>query len=300
MELIEFAEKFGYVYLKEDDRFTTPELQEFQKNWLNEIKNNRFTITYKSREMYVTTMLAIYSAHFLIFNKEKENKIFYKAPSYDSSKYFISIVRNIITTYWGMNNIVSDFKVDNKGKIILNNDNCIRICGGIDCFLGYSNIHTIIFDEAAYIDNLEELLETSYPCNIKQTILASTFYPEPNSFHDLFISNNNVYKKIKLHYGLNKNHTEEKINEKKEILGLTGFINLYSLSETTFKIIEQPKEELKKCKTVIKSFRFEEPTLDKIAKRLIQTDKNLSEYIRNLIAKDLDDNFINIDFDKKE
>ena len=58
---------------------------------------------------------------------------------------------------------------------------------------------------------------------------------------------------------------------------------------------------LEECKTITKSFRFQPYTIDRISKRLIELNLSLSDYVRDLISKDLDnDSSIIIDIEDKK
>lgn len=293
MELIEFAEKYGYVIIKSSNEFTIPELQKFQKDWFNEVNQNKYTITLKSRQMYLTTMEAIYCAWFLIFNKDEKNKIFLKSNNLSGGKRILEIVRLILVYYYEKNNEKLAPKINNQVELQLINNNLIKVISGVNSFCLQDKIHTLIIDEAAFINDLEDILKTAYVYNLEKFIIGSTDNKEQNYFHSLYFSNFVIYKhwrRIKLHYSENKHYNNDN--------WLRGIENIFN-NENDFKYqvtldIPIVQEIVKKTesKSEIKPTRFTNDMLNNIGKRLIQLDVNLSDYIRNLVAKDLKENNI--------
>ena len=69
MDIIEFAEKYISWYQPGlNGRQTGVKLKPYEKEYLTNLVEYKYTITSKSRQMHITTLLSVYAAHFLIFN----------------------------------------------------------------------------------------------------------------------------------------------------------------------------------------------------------------------------------------
>ncbi len=67
MNIIEFAEDFGIFFSPVKATWVTDnKLQQYEKDFLSDLVEHRFTLALASRQMNMTTLLATYAAYRLI------------------------------------------------------------------------------------------------------------------------------------------------------------------------------------------------------------------------------------------
>jgi len=126
---------------------------DFERNIINHINDNRFSIIKKSRAMHITTLLANYVAYTMLTDKEAKTVI-YMSNMQHISMNFIDKVREAIKNFDPNIN----FKIDRRNEFRLDNDSMIRgVSTNRDALRGYA-ADILIFDEAAFICDFGDII----------------------------------------------------------------------------------------------------------------------------------------------
>lgn len=274
---------------------------DYQLNLINQFHRIPFNIVAKSRQMHLSSTVALYIAWYVIFNSTKTVGII--GTSSESSKRILDHVR-IILQYYSVDNVFhweDDFTKNSKTEIRLKNGCIIKAMPAFaDAARGMS-YDFLYIDEAAFLKHYEEIFASSLPaisCIAKpKMIIGST--PQDNSIfnkHFLEASVKNNFNPILLHWathpkyseGLTKNHDSFIPSEYtspwfENTIKILNYNN--SSIEQEIECIVRYKEQSNKTKTI--SLRLEEDLYKKI-KNSIGNKTKVSDYIRNLIERDLD------------
>jgi hypothetical protein len=260
----------------------------FEREVISGVHNNQYTIIKKSRQMHLTTMLAAYVAWFMIFNENSEkSEIVYCANKLDSSKRFVDYVRSILYDYYGEE--FTDKKLtNNKTEIKLKNGNSIRShSSSVDSMRGRNleKTYMYIFDEAAYNPSLGNFLTQLDVLKLRynfKIVLGST----PNGFeyfHRLWDGSHkgeNKYHPIDLPYHKHPKRDEKWVEEMRKLL-----YNDILFNQEVLGLFIQPKA--KKNKSNLIQFRVSDDIMNQIGLKLIEKDVTISNYLRDLIQKDI-------------
>lgn len=244
----------------------TEELLPYQQQFLQHIDSNNKSVTTKSRQMLITTLLAQYTAWRL---KYKKGNVLFIPPKMDSGRYFIILVKKFLKD--------EKFVEDNTRMIMLQNGNKVVAVFGPDGTRGW-NADVVIVDEAAFHKDLSGVLSAVAPMMMEKLIIVSTPSKHDKIFNLLMTKEDNGYGKLTLHYKHNPWYTEEKIQSYKRIMGKETW-------DCEMELIIDTKPTKPKDKIV--PIRFDEDMLSKIGERLIDEHMNISEYIRSLVLKDI-------------
>ena len=273
-------------------------LLDFQIEYINHIHNNQNSIINKSRQMHLTSLTAAYCAWCLIF--KDEYRIGVISTSGDGAQRFIKQVRIILQNYsseffhWEDN-----FIRDNKKTISLSNFSSIKGSGpAIDACRGES-LSMVVFDEAAYLNHIDMIwmaIGMALSCieGSKAIMISSPNYKE-GLFYKTWLDKENDFAKIKLHW---MQHPVYKIDAE-ERADRDG--NKYWWSpwyEDYLKRLNYKQEEIDReleCRFIdkpeIKDQRVNLRLKANLFKELLDSgkidDTTISDYIRNLIKKDL-------------
>jgi hypothetical protein len=284
MTIDEFMTTHRYGYNIVSGKVEQFKYYDLDKSYIELIKNNRFSLVVKSRQMHFTDVMAGYTAWHLLFNTNLDSvDVGYITVNLQSGYHFKERVISYLRKY-GFN--YKDYLIDNKGKIMLPNGNNLTIFPtNIDAFRGVSFNGLLIIDEAAYIKNFKKIYEVivssiSENC---QLIVGST----PNGiefFYRLYensVTGCNIFKSLQVNYKNHPNRNQEWYDDM-----------CVHLTESQIKIellgeffIEEKEKKNKKLNQII--FRVEDDIMLKINKKLIDFDIKMSEYIRGLILKDI-------------
>lgn len=263
----------------------------FEREVINGIHNNQHTLIKKSRQMHLTTMLAAYVAWYMIFNKNNEkSEIVYCSYRFDMSKRFVSLVSAILFDYYG-DSYVDQKIVNKKTQITLKNGNTIRVhSDNIDSMCGWSLLptHMYIFDEGAYLRNLDDFLDTMdfvNPDNNIKIVVGSS----PNGFNyfhrlwDNSFRGVNKYHHIDLPYHKHPKRDEKWAEEQRKLLNF----NDLQFNQEILGLFVQPLPKPKKNKSNLIQFRVSDEIMNQIGLKLIEKDVTISDYLRDLIKKDI-------------
>lgn len=148
---IYFLKKYVYIQTTQGRMLFNP--YKFQDKLLFLLNKHDRVIILKSRQLGITTLTAAYALWLMIFKKDQS--ILALAPTQEKAKNIVDKVR---FAYW---ELPSWLKVgaleDNKLSLILNNGSKIKAASGAsDSARGYT-ANVLILDEAAFIENAEDL-----------------------------------------------------------------------------------------------------------------------------------------------
>ena len=148
---IYFLKKYVYIQTSEGRMLFTPYL--FQEKLLFLLNKHDRTLILKSRQLGITTLTAAYALWLMIFNKDQS--ILALAPTQEKARNIVDKVR------FAYSQLPSWMKVasleDNKLSLILNNGSKIKAASGAsESARGYT-ANVLILDEAAFIENAEDL-----------------------------------------------------------------------------------------------------------------------------------------------
>jgi hypothetical protein len=281
MDIIEFSEKYNVFFNPVKGIYEHGvKLQDYEKDFLYNLIENKFTIDLQSRQMNITTLLSVYSAYNLIYGID--DRTMYLSSKLDLSYRFIELVKNIIHNFCELNELDYNvfYKINNKYKIQINNNILIVRAANSDAFRGFT-LNRVIIDNAAFIDGLENMfgvMMANMAYNSYEVHITSCAN-EINYFHTLYFADNN-FKKSKYHYSLNtKRYTPENIEQIKRNIPEEMWLQEMELEFLT----------VKKTKSYNVQVRVDFETLNKITNKINTLKTNISDYIRDLIIKDLGD-----------
>jgi hypothetical protein len=148
---IYFLKKFVYIQTSEGRMLFTPYL--FQEKLLFLLNKHDRTLILKSRQLGITTLTAAYALWLMTFRKDQS--ILALAPTQEKARNIVDKVR------FAYSNLPSWIKVqsveDNKLSLILANGSKIKAASGAsESARGYT-ANVLILDEAAFIENAEDL-----------------------------------------------------------------------------------------------------------------------------------------------
>jgi len=263
----------------------------------HEIDNH---IIVKSRQMHVSSMMALYIAWYVIFNYDKNVAII--SHSSESAKRILDQIKIILQNYsvddtfhWQ-----DDFLTNKKTEFKLKNGCRIQAIGpytdaGKGCAIDF-----LYFDEAAFIKNFKEIymglgMSTSTIKGAKFVIASN---PKDNSFfNELFLSagENSYFNPTKLHWSIHPIYSKGIKEEEADSpfkYSSPWFYKMFNTFNNDIKTAEQElecvvryKDEVNKTKTI--SLRMDMDLHKKLQDKL-NPGVSISDYIRTLIEKDLE------------
>ena len=284
---------FGYDVF-EKKTLTKLKPFEYQKKFLEFIHENKACIIAQSRQMHVSSMVALYLAWYAIFNDEKTILII--SSSMASSKKILNSICFIIENYL-LDKQGGFISAERSTEItLINGTRIIAKSDSVDAPRGFRS-DIIYIDNAAYMKNLEDIFYAASPTlwagKDAKFIISSA--PKNNSyFNKMFLETNETseFKPLRLTW---QEHPVYSKDMQKE-----GDTDEYTSPwyEDMCKIIynkESIEQELdcviryneKTNKSKLISLRLEQDVYNKIVEKITK-DKNVSDYIRDLINKDLE------------
>lgn len=242
-----------------------------QKEIINDIEKNRFNYYLKSRQIGFSELLVNYISKELIL--ETDFTIILVSHNLSSGYELLKRIKSIINFF--NPNLIKKMQRDSIELINGNLIKLARVYNGMDQLRGYG-FECIIFDEC--FD--EQLLSCALPVlNAKENsriILGSSLFVK--DFAN-FVQKSDCVKR--LHYSNCSLFDEDRVEMLKKTLG-NSFKYEMDLNVVDFIINNKPKEKSK-----ILQFRVDDGLENKILERLIEANVGFSEYVRNLIIKDL-------------
>lgn len=274
---------------------------EYQTEFIRNIHNINNHIVVKGRQMHITSMMELYIAWYVLFNKNKE--VFILSHSTDSAKNILDHIKIILQNY-SVNDIFhweDDFVKNNKTELELKNG-CKIIVKSPTPYVGRGYMTDFLYiDEAAFVKDFEMIyaaMGMAMSCKPdSKTVIAST--PKDHSFFNKLFLNSSAegyFNPIRLHWSIHPVYaqgiTEDRNRDSpfaytspwfEEI-----FKNIYrgSVNQTQQELdcVVNYQKENNKVKTI--SLRVDGDLYKKIQDRL-NHGESTSDYIRSLVEKDL-------------
>lgn len=158
-DIVYFAET--YVYLKTENGLKHIKLRPYQKRMLAAMQNNRWLIELASRQIGKSTTVAIFFAHFTIFNTDKTAAIIAQRDQIAGEVF--RKVKSIIQ-YLPFFMKPGCLKFNRTSYAFDNGCNALFRPASIDAMQGYT-LDLIFWDEAAYVRNTQarEFWNNIYP-----------------------------------------------------------------------------------------------------------------------------------------
>ena len=287
MDIIEFTENFNTFYISGNgiNKWVTEvKLQDYEKDFLTNLVENRFTINLYSRQMNISTLLGAYCAYNLINNKDEA--ILFITQKREQGVNFLERVKLILKNFCEKTKISFNelIEIDAKTELRFKNGNKIITNKAHKDSLRGSRYNKIIIDSASHMENLEEFYSMIIPVmgTVENSSLHLVGQATGNQFFQKLYFFDNGFKKLKYHYSLNPiRYSIEKIQDLK-----SNFINHQADWDQEMELIF-PEIQIKQNKGNLLQVRVSDDLYSKIGKCLIEKDCTLSDYLRKLIEKDL-------------
>ena len=198
------------------------DLYDFQEKTLQEVIENRYSIVLKSRQLGISTLVAGYSLHTILFHNDKN--ILVIATSKDTAKNLVTKVRVMYQNLpsW----VKTKLEEDNKLSLRFTNGSQIKAIASNESAGRSEALSLLILDEAAFIDKIDEIWTASQQTLATggNCVVISTPNGVGNWFHKMWISavdGDNKFNFIELPWHLHPDRDQLWRNEQDRILGPT-------------------------------------------------------------------------------
>lgn len=295
---IRFTYFFRYGLNSQTQDYETLPLLDFEKDVINHLDKNDFSLINKSRQMNLTSLLASFVTWKMIFNKKY--KILVVSHHMDGSKKFINLVlQNLENTSPEIFNS-SDIVNNNAKELSLKNGSCLLTSVDSKTTGRSHSYDMVIFDECDYMKNLSIMYSSMLAPVLKSKDPKMILISTPNLKGSFFEKSCRFAKKgassfeyLKLHWSINpyfnKGLKQIPIINKPGLYSFTspwyekqcrqfGYNQDSIDSQLDLKFIKSPEK-----KTKIISLRLEGGLVELLNKKTT----NVSKYIRSLIENDL-------------
>jgi hypothetical protein len=221
-----------YVKIQTQDKGIIPfDLFNFQEKLLNDIDKNDRIVILKSRQMGISTLIAAYALWMMIFNEGKN--ILVVSIKEITAKEIISKIK------LANENLPSWLKVPsveyNMHSIKLQNKSMVMATSSASDSTRSFSASFIIFDECAFIPDIEELWTSAQPTlstvNKGKAIILSTPGGVGNFFHKTWVDaekKKNGFYMVKLPWNLRPDRDENWKNKQIKELGVRLFGQEYN------------------------------------------------------------------------
>lgn len=280
MKLINFAEQYlTYHDPIKSEWVVGVKLQKYEKDFLKSLSTFNHTANIASRQMHMSTLMATYIAHAMIFDKKMIGVMNTKL---DLSKETISSIKQIIKNYILKNPLKVNIFDDSKITITLNNGGAVKAFVANATTGCSQNIDMLFIDHAAFIPNLREIIVAMAPTLRVGGSLHMVSTPNGiNYFHKIYfdgLTGRNHYLAGRYHYSLNSEYTPEWVKATKRAYNNDD--GWRQEMELEFFSIHRPKNKMIQ-------FRLTTELYDKIEMKAYEKKLSVSEYLRKLIDNDL-------------
>lgn len=253
----------------------------FEKMITNLIIENRFSLIVKGRQMHITTLLACYAAWRILQGKD----IIYASFKCHLSNHFIMLVKLYL------DRVGVEYDIENKRRLkIIDGGQVVSISTSTGS-KGYE-CDDLIIDTASHIDNLQELFSATLP-TLKtkgKCIIASTPNGKGDFFHKLWEESRigkNKFQSVRVTFEDNPRYDEDWLENMKRYMNM----NQRMIDQEIYaKFLDpSPKKKRKKNnKNNLIQFRVNDDLYRKVCEKLIEKDISISQYMRELLLKDVD------------
>lgn len=281
---ISFLDVWKYANDAKTNEYRPISLQPFEKNMINHIHNNLYTIIIKSREMYADTNILRYALWNMIF--KPDFKVVYLAPSGEMAMHHLNqLRRNFKYIPDKLKPEAESCQIGNR--LSLTNGSFIHVGSGNNNTFGRGEaINLLLISEAAYINQLDQIWTAKSPqifAKGGKAVLFSTPSYTDTHFYKMYKdskTNNNNFSLFTMGWWINENYQDPKwYHEKCKQL---GFDQKLIDMELNLKFVERTPP-----KTIIKTLRIDQDFNDQIDARLRELNTNFTDYMKFLIKKDL-------------
>jgi len=213
-----------YVKIQHPTRGTCNfDLYPFQESTLSDLVNNDLNIILKSRQMGISTLVAAYSLWLMIFHTDKN--ILCISITQETSKEIVTRVR------FANDSLPNWLKVqcieDNRLSLRLKNGSQIKAVSSAGTAGRSSALSLLIIDEAAFIENIEEIwLSAQYTLSTGgRAVVLSTPNGVGNFFHKTWVAaeaGENSFNTIRLPWNLHPERDQEWRERQTLLSGVKG------------------------------------------------------------------------------
>ena len=199
------------------------DLYPFQEEALTDLVENSLNIILKSRQMGISTLTAAYSLWLMTFFTDKNILII--SITQETAKEIVTKVR------FANDNLPAWLKVqcveDNRLSLRLKNGSQIKAVSSAGTAGRSAALSVLIIDEAAFIDNIEEIwLSSQYTLSTGgRAIILSTPNGVGNFFHKTWVAaeaGENKFNTIRLPWNLHPDRDQTWRDQQTELSGIKG------------------------------------------------------------------------------
>ena len=198
-------------------------LYPFQENTLTQFKDNRYNIILKSRQTGISTLTAGFALWKMLFNQDFNVLVI--ATKQEVAKNLVTKVRvmNQYLPSWLKQTTVED----NKLSLRYSNGSQIKATSAASDAGRSEALSLLVFDEAAFIDNIEEIWISAQSTLSTggNAIILSTPNGVGNFFHRTWVSaedGTNGFNTIRLHWTVHPERNKAWRDEQQILLGPKG------------------------------------------------------------------------------
>jgi len=173
----------------------------YQSDLLDEFNDHRFTVILKARQLGISTITAAYIAWMLLFHRDRN--VLVMATKFGTASNLVKKVKHMIKHLppWLLQ--LASVSVDNRSSFELSNGSQIKASSTSGDAGRSEALSLLVIDEAAHVENLDELWTGLYPTLSTggRCIALSTPNGVGNWFHQSYIdaeSDKNDFYPIKL------------------------------------------------------------------------------------------------------
>ena len=198
-------------------------LYPFQENTLNDFYSYRYNIVLKSRQTGISTLVAGYSLWKMLFNEDFNVLII--ATKQEVAKNLVTKVRvmNQFLPSW----LKQNTEEDNKLSLRYTNGSQIKATSSSGDAGRSEALSLLVFDEAAFIDNIEEIWISAQSTLSTggDAIILSTPNGVGNFFHQTWMdaeNGQNTFNTIRLHWSVHPERDQTWRDQQEILLGPKG------------------------------------------------------------------------------
>ena len=181
-----FLKNYAYIPNTVDGRLILFDTYPFQDQLLKDFRDHRFNIILKSRQMGISTITAGYITWLMLFHRQKN--VLVLATKLDTAANLVKAVKTMIKNVpeWMR---IAEVSIDNKNSFSLSNGSQIKASASSSSAGRSEALALLVIDEAAHVENLDELWAAIYPTIATggRCIALSTPNGIGNWFHDSYI-----------------------------------------------------------------------------------------------------------------
>lgn len=206
---------------------------DYQNDLVQVFRDFSQTIILKSRQLGISTITAAYIAWLMLFHKEKN--ILVVATRQDTAKIILDKVKKIFKSLPPWLKKLADITIDNRTSFVLSNGSKIQASSTSEnAGLGEA-LSLLVIDEAAHVDNLEELWRALGPTMAAggRCIALSSPKGVGNWFHRMYTSaenGDNDFHSVKLSWDVHPERDEDWLRKEKKKFSKRKFAQEYECS----------------------------------------------------------------------